>query len=385
MRRAALLLAVLLLLWPSPAWAAEGGADGEYRQLLESAQLSAEIEALDEAMGAYIEGFSLSSLWRQFMDGERALDFRMILTAFLGLFCREAAGSGYILGQMLLMALFCLLLTLLKGSFAGREVAQLSRWVVYMLLAVPLVTVFTTAMSTAREAVLLIADFIYVLLPVLLPLLAAIGGGATVAAVNPALMFALALLINLISNVVFPLIYFSAILRLAGQLSPAFNVSKLAGLFKDIGMGLLSICVTVFIGFLSLSGMAAAAMDGLAVKAAKSASGAFIPLVGRSLADAMDSVLGTALVLKNLLGLAGAVIILFICALPAIKILVQVLLLRLTAALIQPLGEDGLAEALSGVAASTTQLFAVVAVCGLFAFFAVSLVVGAGNITMMMR
>ncbi len=114
-------------------------------------------------------------------------------------------------------------------------------------------------------------------------------------------------------------------------------------------------------------------------------SGAFIPVVGRSLADAMDSVLGTALVLKNALGLIGAVAILFICALPAIQILLQALVFRIAGALIQPLGEEKLAEAVTGMGNSLILLFASLTICGLFAYFTLALLVGLGNITMMMR
>ena len=60
-------------------------------------------------------------------------------------------------------------------------------------------------------------------------------------------------------------------------------------------------------------------------------------------------------------------------------------LYRLAAALLQPLGEDQLSTALSGLASSMLLLFAVLAISGLFSFFAIALVVGAGNLTMMLR
>ena len=58
---------------------------------------------------------------------------------------------------------------------------------------------------------------------------------------------------------------------------------------------------------------------------------------------------------------------------------------RIAGALVQPLGEEKLADVLSGMGGSLTVLFAAMAVAGLFAFFAIALVVGMGNITMMMR
>lgn len=240
-------------------------------------------------------------------------------------------------------------------------------------------------MQKAAETVGLIRDFIYVLLPLLIPLLAGIGGLTTVSLINPALLFALSLLMSLMANLIFPLISFAAILRLCGSLTPRLSLTKMAGLFKDIALGVMGIVTTVFIAFLSITGMSAASWDGLAVKAVKSASGAFIPIVGRSLADVMDSVLGTALILKNVLGVVGAIAILLICALPAIQILLQALVFKIAGAIIQPLGEEKLADAVTGLGNNMILLFAALAISGLFAYFALALVVGLGNITMMMR
>lgn len=297
----------------------------------------------------------------------------------------EIAASGALLAQVLALSILAMLLSVLRGSFAKGQVAQLSSWVVSLLLLALVTATFFTAMQAARETADLIADMIFVLLPLLLPLLAALGGVSTVALLSPALLFALNLLMTMMKNVVFPLICFSAVLRLAGRLSPQFPISRMATLCKDVSLGLMSIVTTLFIAFLGISGIASASSDGLAVKAAKTASGAFIPVVGRTLADSLDSVLGTVLILKNAVGLVGSLGILLVCAVPAVRLLAQALLFRIAGALVQPLGDDMLAGTLSDAGNSLIQLFAALAISGLFAFFALALVVGMGSVTMMMR
>ena len=121
------------------------------------------------------------------------------------------------------------------------------------------------------------------------------------------------------------------------------------------------------------------------IKAVKTASSAFVPMVGRTLADSLDSVMGLSLLLKNAIGLVGALAILLACAMPALRIWAQSLIFRLASALVQTLGENQLSDALAGMGKSLTQLFAVLAMCGLFGFFTFALMVGLGNLTMMMR
>lgn len=389
LKKILLISIVMILLFPTAA-----AATAEEETSLDTAGLAeemdmdeftAQLDKLDELLADEGSDLSLGQLFREMISGEREFSLSDIWSTLGDMAFADLKESGSLLGQLILLCLMAVLLTMLKNNFAGGEIAQISRWVVYLLLIGIAIAAFIPSMNKAAETVRLIRDFIYVLLPLLIPLLASIGGLTTVSLINPALLFAISVLMSLMANLIFPLITFSAILRLCGGLTPRLSLGKMAALFKDIALGVMGIVSTVFIAFLGFTGMSTASWDGLAVKAIKSASGAFIPIVGRSLADAFDSVLGTALILKNILGVVGATAILFICALPAIQILLQALVFRIAGALIQPLGEEKLADAVTGLGNSMIMLFAALAVSGLFAYFALALVVGLGNITMMMR
>ncbi len=389
LKKILLISIALILLFPTVA-----AATAEEETSLDTAGLAeemdmdeftAQLDKLDELLADEGSDLSLGQLFREMISGEREFSLSDIWSTLGDMAFADLKESGSLLGQLILLCLMAVLLTMLKNNFAGGEIAQISRWVVYLLLIGIAIAAFIPSMNKATETVRLIRDFIYVLLPLLIPLLASIGGLTTVSLINPALLFAISVLMSLMANLIFPLITFSAILRLCGGLTPRLSLGKMAALFKDIALGVMGIVSTVFIAFLGFTGMSTASWDGLAVKAIKSASGAFIPIVGRSLADAFDSVLGTALILKNILGVVGAIAILFICALPAIQILLQALVFRIAGALIQPLGEEKLADAVTGLGNSMIMLFAALAVSGLFAYFALALVVGLGNITMMMR
>lgn len=415
MRRILALTILLILLLPAPAWAAaidepaaseesaaapQTPADEDLTQpettnssltaasladQLDMSDFQDQLNELDQMLREQDADISISEIWQGLISGERQFDLSEIWQALKNMLFANLRSSSSLLGQLLLLSLLAVLLTLLKDNFAGGEIAQIGRWVVYLLLIGLAVMAFMPSLERAAATVETIRDLIYSLLPLLIPLLAAIGGVSTASIISPALLFAISLLMSLMANLIFPLICFSAILRLCGGLAPRLSLERLATLFKDVALGLMGIIVSVFIAFLGITGMSAASWDGLAVKAIKTASGAFIPVVGRSLADAMDSVLGTALILKNALGLIGAVAILLICALPAIQILLQALVFRIAGALVQPLGEEKLAEAITGMGNSLILLFAALAVCGLFAYFTLALLVGLGNITMMMR
>ena len=375
----------MLWLLPTPAIAAETDSMTLLEDELELETYESLLEKVDQLLADADTDLSLQALWQAYRSGERQLDMELFWDALISLFFAGLRTSGAMLVQIVALATLAALLSRLQNSGEGGDVAQLSHWVVYLLLLALALLAWKPAVQGAQEAVSLLRDLLLATLPLLLPLLASLGAVSTVATISPLLFGGMELLTTLLSGVVFPLVYLSAVLRLAGGMTERFSMSKLADLLKDVAMGAMSVLTTLFMAVLGFIGVASSSSDGLAVKAVKTASGAFIPVVGRTLADSLDSVMGTALLLKNGIGLIGALAIILVCAVPALRLLAQSLLFRLAAALIQPLGEPSLSEALGGMGRSLTQLFAVVALCGLFGFFTLALMVGLGNLTMMMR
>ncbi len=108
-------------------------------------------------------------------------------------------------------------------------------------------------------------------------------------------------------------------------------------------------------------------------------------MVGKALADATDTVISASLLVKNAIGLVGVIIILFLCAFPALKILTLALIYKVTAAIMQPLGDTPIVECLDAIGKSMIYVFAALAAVGLMSFLAITVMLAAGNMTVMMR
>jgi stage III sporulation protein AE len=102
-------------------------------------------------------------------------------------------------------------------------------------------------------------------------------------------------------------------------------------------------------------------------------------------ADATDTVISASLLVKNAIGLSGVIIILFLCAFPAIKILVLALIYNVAAAVMQPLGDTPIVACLQTIGKSMIYVFAALAAVSLMFFLAVTIMLTAGNVTVMMR
>lgn len=352
---------------------------------LDFSEIEQYIKQVDEDIKDCLPEFNLQQIYQNIKKGEFNWNFRDLLSGLLKYFFKEVVANSGLLTRLIILAVASVILANLQSAFDKGNIALLGHSVIYLVLISIALGSFSIAINTGKEAIDNMVGFLHAIIPVLLMLLAAMGGLTSSALIHPAMLGMLGVATTVIKTVIFPLIYFMAILNIVSYISPQFKVNKLAGLFKDISLAALGILLTVFVGFLSMQGLAGSVADGLTIKAAKFATGAFIPVVGKSLADALDTVIGTSLILKNGIGILGVIVIFILCALPSVKILAISLIYRIVAAIIQPFGDSQLAEALQSLANSLIMVFAAVAGLGLMFFFILTITIGTGNITMMFR
>jgi stage III sporulation protein AE len=89
-----------------------------------------------------------------------------------------------------------------------------------------------------------------------------------------------------------------------------------------------------------------------------------VPVVGGMLADALETVVGVSLILKNGLSIVGLLFLFLFTVFPLIKIFALMLVYKVASAVVQPLGETELSEALNTLGNCLALVFsAVAAVC----------------------
>ncbi|MGI6066544.1 MAG: stage III sporulation protein AE [Bacillota bacterium] len=384
-RMISVLLMIFILLTVCLPALAQGEDTKSVAETLDFSEIEKYVNKVDEEVKEHLPDLSIEKLYQDAKEGRISWNPKDVFLGLVRFFFREILANSALLTRLIILAVAGAVLTNLQGTFDKGNISLLAHGVVYLVLITIALSSFSVAINTGKEAIENMSGFLYAVMPVLLTLLAAMGGVTSAALIQPVMVVILTLAITIIKTVIFPMIYFMVILNVVSHISPEFKVNRLAGLFKDLAIGLLGIVMTIFVGFLSLQGITGAVADGLTFKAAKFAAGVFIPVVGKSLADAMDTVIGTSLILKNGIGILGVIVIFIMCALPAVKIIAMSLMYRIVAAIIQPFGNSQLADALHGLANSLILVFAVVAAAGLMFFFVLSITVCSANISMMFR
>ncbi|MBE3583758.1 MAG: stage III sporulation protein AE [Limnochordaceae bacterium] len=373
--------------WASAGQAAVSGADSQsgdasaqtvWEQQLENLDLRRLQEVVEQLDQETRQVFPTVDLQQVIQEKGVHVDWGMVAAAVVQAAWAEVMGGGRLLAQLLLVVLLSALVTVLQRSWdspASSEAAQLVLLLVVIFLGLQ---AFRAAYQIAAQLVTTVSGFLYALLPVLNVLLASTGAVATATVLHPLFLGTVSAVVTAVRVWVLPLALIHLALRLAGALGGLMPLRRLSGMAQSFSLTALGLFFTLFLGVLAIQGAVAPVADSLGLRTAKYVSGAFIPVLGGMFADALDVVVGGALLLRNAVGTVGMAGVLILCAFPLAKLAVLVMAVKLCAALAEPLADGRVGEALAAVDGSLTFVTAAAGLISLMFFLIVliSVVVG---------
>ncbi|WP_442951615.1 stage III sporulation protein AE [Paenibacillus sp. GYB003] len=357
----------------------------EQAQRLPTDQVETYWNRLTKEYGAYFPDEKPPSFIDVLVPGGEGFSVRSILTAAGKFMLHEVLIGGKLLASIVILTVFSMILESLQSAFERNNVSKIAYAITYLVLLLIAINSFSVAIGYAKDAITSMIHFMMAMVPLMLTLLGSMGNVASVAVLHPLIVFMIHAVGTLIYSFVFPLLFFSAVLHIVSSISDKYKVTQLANLLRTISLTVLGITVTVFLGVISIQGGTGAVADGVTIRTAKYLTGNFVPVVGRLFSDASETVIGASLLVKNAVGLSGVVIIVFLCAFPAMKIMALALIYNVSAAVMQPLGSNPIIQCLQTIGKSLIYVFAAVAAVGFMFFLAVTIIIAAGNVSVMMR
>lgn len=313
------------------------------------------------------------------------IDNEQMVTGIFSLLGTEVKTAITALGSILVIVILHSILKTISEYTENKSIGQISYYIQYILIVGLVMHNFTDIVQMTRESVQNLVGFNYTLIPLLITLLLTTGSMVSVSIMEPVLLFLITFLGNLISNVIIPIVLTATVLGIVSQLSDKVQIDKIAKFFKSSVGWILGVVLTIFVGVLSLEGTLGSTVDGLTAKTTKAAVSNFIPVVGKVLGDAVDTVLGCANILKNAVGILGVIIIIGICILPIIKLATLTIFYHLTAALCQPIADGKIVKLLEQMGDTFKILLAIVCSVSVMLIIGITLVVRISNSGMMYR
>lgn len=247
--------------------------------------------------------------------------WRVITQTLSELPLREALRTG---GMLLAVLVLCALCADLDASLSARAVSLAGALGLTAICAGSLRSMIGLATETLDR----VGSFTTLLLPVLSAALTASGGVTSGAALYVGSMMFFDALVRLVRGLLIPLTYAYVAVAAAECAAGEGRLLRLCELIDWSIRSLLKGVLYLFTAYLAITGIVTGSSDEAAVKAASSALGAAVPVVGSILSDAAGSVLAGARLVKNSAGVFGVLALLSIGLAPFLRIGLHYLVLK---------------------------------------------------------
>lgn len=313
------------------------------------------------------------------------IDNHKLYQSVLGLFGKEVKDTLKTFGAILVVIVIHSVLKSISDGLENKSVSQITYYAQYILIVTLIMTNFSQVISMVKNSIGDLVGFSNCLLPILITLMITTGNIVSAGMVQPILLFLITFIGNMVMNVLLPITLISTALGIVSKVSDRIQMDKLAKFFKSSVVWILGIALTLFVGVLSLEGTLTSNVDGVTSKTAKAAVSNLIPVVGKILGDAVDSVIGCASILKSAVGIVGVIVIIGICILPIIKLTILTVTYHLAAAACQPVADEKIVSLLGQMGDTFKVLLAIMISVSVLLMIGITLVLKISNSGLMYR
>ena len=349
---------------------------GRIQQEVEDALLSEfDFDEIEDSLRRMFprEKISFSEVVSELMSGDIAGVGKIFVEYLSDRIFYEFRYNRENLVYMLLVALTAAVFTNFAGAFQNRQVSEISFYILYMLLITLCLTAFRIATQGLEEQLDSLLDFMRVLCPSYFLAVAFASGSVTSLFFYNVILFLIYAVEIVVVRFLLPVINVYIMVQVLGNLTGEDFLSEFAGLLQKIVSWILRTLLAGIIGINVVQGLLAPAVDTLR-RSALTRTAEALPWVGNAVGGTAEVVLGTAVLIKNGIGMAGAIITVLICAVPVLRMLILAFLYRLAAALVQPVSDKRITGCISSVSEGYELLVRVIFTAGVLFLLTIAVV-----------
>lgn len=312
------------------------------------------------------EKMSFLELLTNITDGEMSDVWEKLKLFLWERLTYEVQNARHSMAQILIIAIIAAVFHNFSGMFQNPHVAELSFYVLYMLLITICLNTIQILVNSIASGMEKLLHFFQALGPVYFMGVALTTGSATAIAFYNIWLFLIYLVEILVSKILLPLVQAYIVIRILNDFSKEEYLSKFGELVHMAIKWVLRVLLAGILGMNVVQGMLSPAID--AVKRKAMLGGAeSIPFIGDTMGGLAEVFLGSAVLIRNGIGILGVIICLAICIVPTVQMAFIVFLYRFTAAIIQPISEKRIVNCVGNMADGANLLLQIIlTTCVLF-------------------
>lgn len=336
------------------------------------------IEDLNNEQKA-IFGDSFTTKLKKILSGEEQINFASLGSMVLSVFSKDIVEILPLLCSLIAVGILSSIIT--QTSYSNdKSVADIVHFVCFGVIITIVFSWTSSVITLTSNTLSSLKTQMEVSFPILLTLMTALGSTISVGVYQPVVAILSGSVMTIFTNIILPLFVFCMVFTVAGNLSNNVKLNSFSKLFMSIFKWTIGITFTLFSSLLVVQGITAGSYDGLSIRTTKYALKSYIPFVGSYLADGLNLILTSSMLIKNSVGLAGLILLLATIIAPIIKILVLKLSLALASSVLEPICDKRICNFLGGVSKCLSMLIATICAIGFAYLITTGLIMCSGNL-----
>lgn len=291
---------------------------------------------------------------------------------------QQMAGIKNILIWLLLLGIASSILTHFVEIFNKHQIAALSYYFMYLLFVTILFQCFVQTAETAKQVISNILMFVQLMIPTYLIAVGVATGTTTVSAYSQLLTLIIYGVEQILDKGVMKLISVYIMLSMVNGIWIEERMALLADLVKKIISLILKAALGVVTGISIFQTLITPVIDSAKSTVLQKALSS-IPGIGNMGEGVMELVIGSAVVIKNSIGVVLLILLLLICAAPLLKIFAIAWILRLAAAMLGMISDKRLVDCTNRMGEGCMMMFRTAATAMVLFLIIISLVAAATN------
>ena len=307
-------------------------------------------------------------LIKKMLSGQTEPSLQVIGEMISDQFFYEWKSSKAGMVHILLIVIVAAVFTNFSNVFQNKQISEISFYVLYLLLITIGLNSFRILIVSASENLERLIGFMKVLGPVYFLAVAFAAGSSTSILFYNLVLLLIYLVELVILNFLIPFVQVYIVVKVMNNLSEEDYLSKFAELCETVIAWTLKTLLAGVTGVNIIQGLLSPAIDSL------KRSAEAIPVVGDAIGGVTEVMLGTAVLIKNGIGVAGALVCIGICLVPIIQMAVVTLLYKLIAAMIQPVSDKRIVGCISSIADGSQMLLRIIFTTGVLFLLTIAVV-----------
>ena len=332
---------------------------------------------LDEYGNDYLFSFgdTAKEIVTYLTSGNLGVNYSDYISELLSVLFSRVTAMIPAFAQVVAISILCALSSGADGGLIGKTMAKVIRLACVSLIMLILSSMLFGIFSATVACVTNIKRQVEIVTPILVTLSVLTGGAQAGNIFQPSALFLSGGAIEIVSGFIFPATITVIVLNFTSKLNPEISFSGVAALIKSVMKWVIGITVAVFGLFVTVQSSASSLFNGIFFKITKYLVGNSVPIVGNFLSSGVDMVIVSGTVVRSSLGVFGIILLLGEIIQPIIMLAAFSLILKVAAAIAQPLGEKTLFSLFTDFSKDVEYLTAGILMVAFMYFLVVMLVI----------